>query len=181
MSFSNPRVPNVPLDSGDRLLVDDSRGVRSVPVSEVSAAVPAATTTSAGVVELATVPEAVLGTDSTRAVTATGLAAAIAQPVANSQGAGYALAAADIGNVVFATGAGAQAFSLPDLSASLTAGRVLLLTIQCTGAATAVTITPGGSSQIDGAGVGVAFVGAVGRSRISLMSLDGLSWYSGTP
>jgi hypothetical protein len=105
----------------------------------------------------------------------------VLQPVANPQGAGYALAAADIGNVVFATGAGAQAFTLPDLSASLISGRTMLITIQCEGAATAVTITPGGSSQIDGAGVGVAFVGTTGRSRISLLSRDGLNWFSGTP
>jgi len=139
----------------------------------------AATDTTQGLVELATQAECLAGTDTTRAVTAAGLNAVISQPASNPQGAGYALAAADLGNVVFATGAGAQAFTLADLSASLIAGRMLMLTIQCEGAATAVTITPGAASQINGAGLGVAFVMAVGRSRATLFSRDGLAWFTG--
>jgi len=106
---------------------------------------------------------------------------AMAQPAANPQGGAYGLVAADIGAVVFATGAGAQAFTLPDLSAALVKapGTALILTIQCTGNATHVTITPAGTVQIDNAGVGVAFDGGTGRKRISLVSKDGLNWFSG--
>lgn len=98
-----------------------------------------------------------------------------AQPVSNVQAGAYALAAADIGNVVFATGAGAQAFTLPDLSAALIAGRMLLITIVCENTATAVTITPGAASQINNAGVTVPYVASAGGT-ISLKSRDGLSW-----
>ncbi len=103
------------------------------------------------------------------------------QPLANVQAGGYAFVIGDIGAVVFATGAGAQPFTLPDLSAGIIEDRTALLTVQCTGEATVVTITPGAGSQIDGAGVGVPYVAPVGRSRISILSLDGLNWYSGTP
>jgi hypothetical protein len=102
------------------------------------------------------------------------------QPPANPEAAGYALAAADIGGIVFATGAGAQAFTLPDLSGSLIAGKTLILRIQQTGAATNVTITPGGSSQINGAGVGVAYVCGAGMKFTTLRSVDGLNWYAQT-
>lgn len=102
-----------------------------------------------------------------------------AQPMSNVQGAGYAFDAKDIGNVVFATGAGAQAFTLPTLAAFILSGRMALLTVQCEGAATAVTITPGAGSQINGAGLGVAYVATVGRTRISLFSRDGLAWFTG--
>lgn len=102
-----------------------------------------------------------------------------AQPMSNVQGAGYAFAAKDIGNVVFATGAGAQAFTLPTLAAFILSGRMALLTVQCEGAATAVTITPGAGSQINGAGLGVAYAVAIGRSRLTLFSRDGLAWFTG--
>jgi hypothetical protein len=134
-----------------------------------------ATTVLSGLVELETVAETVAGNGTTRAVTGAGLAAYVLQPVSNVQAAGYALAAVDIGNVVFASGAGAQAFTLPDLSGSLTAGRALLLTIVQVNAATLVTITPGGTSQINNAGVGVAYVSTAGAT-ISLLSRDGLAW-----
>ena len=107
-----------------------------------------------------------------------------AQPASNVQVGAYAIAARDIGNVIFATGAGAQAFSLPDLSASIgsvgnvtnpQAGRMAIITIVCENAATAVTITPGGASQINNAGVGVAYAAPAGGT-ISLKSRDGLSW-----
>lgn len=156
------------------IALDIDRGGRVI----VSAA---ETTIAVGGLTLATQAQVDAGASATTAVSPATLAAAktLAQPVSNPQGAGYALAAADIGAVVFATGAGAQAFTLPDLSAALQAGRTLLLTIQCTGNATAVTITPGAGSQIDNAGVATPFVATVGRTRISLMSKDGLNWYSG--
>lgn len=138
----------------------------------------AATDTVPGLVELATTAEVFTGTDTARALTPKGLADAL-QPAGNTQAAGYALAAVDIGAVVFATGAGAQAFTLPTLAASLITNRMLILTVQQTGAATAVTITPGAASQIDGAGVGVAYVLGAGRKRVSLFSYDGLAWFSG--
>jgi hypothetical protein len=93
--------------------------------------------------------------------------------------AGFAFAASDVGNWIHASGAGAQAATLPDLSASLTAGREMVLNLQQEGAATAVTITPGASSQINGAGVGVAYVCATGRTRTVLASRDGLAWFTG--
>jgi len=132
-------------------------------------------------VQLASQTEVDTGTDAVKLVTPSTLAAAktVAQPPSYNFSGGLALSSAHIGAVGHATGAGAQAVTLPDLSAALQSGRELILTIQCEGAATAVTITPGGTSQIDGAGVGVAFVATVGRTRISLTSRDGLNWFSG--
>ena len=143
----------------------------------------AATTTTAGFVELATVTEAVTGTDTSRAVTPQGLAAAIAtgvltQKLTNVQAAGYTIAAVDIDGIIHATGAGAQAFALPDLSASLVAGHDIVLEIQQEGAATFVTVTPAAGSQINGAGSGVAFECGVGRQNIKLVSKDGLLWFA---
>lgn len=101
----------------------------------------------------------------------------VAQPPLNVQAAGYALKRSDIGSVVYATGAGAQAFTLPSLAAAITAkpGTMLLITIVCENVATLVTITPGGTSQINNAGVGVAYAAPAGGT-ISLKSRDGLSW-----
>ncbi|MFA7295712.1 MAG: hypothetical protein WC211_00835 [Dehalococcoidia bacterium] len=93
--------------------------------------------------------------------------------------AGFAFAASDVGNWIHASGAGAQAATLPDLSASLTSGREMVLSLQQEGAATAVTITPSATSQINGAGVGVAYVCATGRTRTVLCSRDGLAWFTG--
>lgn len=91
------------------------------------------------------------------------------QPAANIRGGAFALGIGDIGNVVFATAAGAQAVSLADQSSALTAGpRTLMHTIQCTGNATALTITPGPTVQIDNAGVGVVFVATVDIIRFGL-------------
>lgn len=114
--------------------------------------------------------------------------ASLAQPAANIQAGAYAVAARDIGNVIFASGAGAQAFTLPDLSTAIgsvgdvthpQAGRMAIVTIVSENDLTAVTITPGAGSQINGAGVGVPYAFAVGPSRISLFSRDGLSWSTG--
>ena len=93
--------------------------------------------------------------------------------------AGFAFAASDVGNWIHASGAGAQAATLPDLSASLTAGREMVLSLQQEGAATDVTITPGVSSQINGAGVGVPYNVGAGRLRRVMVSRDGLAWFTG--
>jgi len=87
--------------------------------------------------------------------------------------------AGDIGNVVFVTQAATCTIALGDLSGSLIAGRMLLLTWQCEGAATALVIDPGASVNIDASASN--YVAIVGRSRVSLMSRDGLNWFSGTP
>ena len=102
----------------------------------------------------------------------------VAVPSRTASGA-FAFSASDSGGWVHASGAGAQAASLPSLAASLTAGRELVLSLQQEGAATAVTITPGATSQINGAGVGVAYVCATGRTRTILTSRDGLAWFTG--
>ena len=110
---------------------------------------------------------------------------AIDQPIAKSQGGAYAFVVADIGSVVFATAVGAQGFSLnttTSLVPALLAGRTLILTVQCTGAATALTITPEPTTPattINGAAAGAPYVAAVGRTRVSLFSLDGVNWFTG--
>lgn len=104
------------------------------------------------------------------------------QPAARAEaGASDTIVAADIGGVLFYVNAGAVAVALPDLSAEVIPGgeRVLVLTIQATGAATVVTITPGVGVTIDGSGS--AHVAPTGRARVSLVSRDGLAWFSGTP
>lgn len=130
---------------------------------------------------VATQAEVDAGVNAVKSVAPSTLAAAktVSQPPSITDADAHTFAAVDIGAVIHATGAGAMAYSLPDLSAALQTARELILTVQCTGAASAVTITPGAASQIDGAGVGVAYVAAVGRTRISLVSNDGLNWYSG--
>lgn len=89
------------------------------------------------------------------------------------------LAVADIGGVVLVTGAGAVAIGLPSLAAGVLSNKAQVLTLQATGAATAMTVTPSGGATIDGSAS--AFVATTGRSRVSLISVDGLAWYSGTP
>lgn len=89
------------------------------------------------------------------------------------------ITAADIGGVVLYSQAGGVEAELPDLSSSLIAGKALILTLQATNAATVITVDPGTSVTIDGSASN--FVAPTGKSRISLISLDGLAWYSGTP
>jgi len=60
------------------------------------------------------------------------------------------------------------------------AGRMAIITIVCENALTAVTITPGVGSQINNAGVGVAYAAPAGGT-ISLKSRNGLSWLRGRP
>jgi len=88
-------------------------------------------------------------------------------------------AAGDVGNVVFVTQAATCTVTLDTLAGSLISGRMLLLTWQCEGVATALVIDPGASVNINGSASN--FVATVGRSRVSLMSRDGLNWFSGNP
>lgn len=99
----------------------------------------------------------------------------LAQPAFRSEAAAFTFAGADIGNVIFATGAGAQAATLNTLATSVFSGRMAMLTVVCTLATGVVTITPDGSSQINNAGVGVAYIAPAGGTTV-LKSLDGLSW-----
>lgn len=87
--------------------------------------------------------------------------------------------AADIGGVVMYSQAGGVTVDLPTLAASLIANKALVLTLQATNAATIITVDPGTSVTIDGSGSN--YVAATGKSRVSLISVDGLAWYSGTP
>lgn len=102
------------------------------------------------------------------------------QPPARSvSGTTDTIVAGDIGGVVMYSQAGGVTVSVPDLSSSLVAGKVLILTLQGTNAATVITVDPGASVTIDGSASN--FVAATGKSRVSLISVDGLNWYSGTP
>lgn len=99
-------------------------------------------------------------------------------------GGSTALSIADDGDVVWFSNNGAVAVSLPSMASSFavgqdSVGRIILLTLQGEGALTAFTITPAGGVQIDGAGSGVAYVATVGRVRVSLMSRDGINWFTG--
>ncbi len=97
------------------------------------------------------------------------------QPVNNPQSGAYAIAASDFGNVITATGAGAQAFSLADHSANLIAGRILMITIDQKALACQVTITPGGTVSINRAAAGTPYVATAGAILV-MMSDDGLNW-----
>lgn len=99
------------------------------------------------------------------------------QPTAITASGSHTFDANDIGQIVWATGAGAQAFTLNTLVASLVSGKSLVLTVQCTGAATAVTITCGSGVTINGSSS--AYAATAGRTRISLVSKDGLAWFTG--
>lgn len=102
------------------------------------------------------------------------------QPAARTvSGTTDTIVAGDIGNIVMYSQAGGVEAELGDLSASLIAGRAIVLTFQCTNAATILTIDPGVGVTIDG-GAG-NFVATTGKSRVSLISVDGLAFYSGTP
>jgi hypothetical protein len=86
----------------------------------------------------------------------------------------------DIGNTVFYSNAGGVTVTLNSLAANLIANKVIVITLQATNAATVITVDPGtGSVTIDGSASN--FVAATGKSRVSLMSLDGVNFYSGTP
>lgn len=89
------------------------------------------------------------------------------------------MVADDIGGVVMYSQAGGVTVSLPSLASSLTAGRAMVLTLQATDAATVITVDPGTSVTIDGSTSN--YVAPTGKARVSLISVDGLAWYSGTP
>jgi len=123
---------------------------------------------------------AVVQSNNTKRTTIDAMASVYRQPLNRVTGAVSDTAlAADIGGVISVTIAGAHAVNLPSLATSVLAGRVAVLTWQAEAAATAITITPGVSSQINGAGVGVPYVAPVGRVRITLFSRDGLAWFTG--
>jgi hypothetical protein len=123
---------------------------------------------------------AVVQSNNTKRATVNALATVYRQPLNRVTGAVSDTAlAADIGGVISVTTAGAHAVSLPSLAASVLVGRTAVLTWQAEDAATAITITPSITSQINGAGVGVPYVAPVGRVRITLFSRDGLSWFTG--
>jgi hypothetical protein len=107
------------------------------------------------------------------------LAAQVPKPPCRVEAGSVTIDADDLGGVIVLTGAGAQALALGDLSGGMLAGRAGLLTIQSTGAATAPTITLSGGATIDGSAS--PFAMDVGRARLSLISEDGLAWYSGAP
>lgn len=85
----------------------------------------------------------------------------------------------DFGGALFYSFAGAVTIDLPDLSPRALSGRVQVLTMQATDAATELTVHPGASVTIDGAGDDL--VPTAGKSRVSLISYDGKTWFSGTP
>lgn len=108
------------------------------------------------------------------------LQGAVNQPSARSvPGTTDTIVAADIGGVVMYAQAGGVTVSLPSLASALLAGKSIILTLQATNALTAITVDPGGGVSIDGSTSN--FVAATGRSRVSLISVDGLNFYSGTP
>lgn len=138
-----------------------------------------ASSTQPGIVELATTAETIAGVDTTRAVTPKGLADTLQPGGRTVPGTTDTIVPGDIGNVVLYSQAGGVEVELPDLSVSLIAGRSLLLTLQATNAATVITVDPGAGVTIDGSASN--YVAATGKARVSLISLDGLAWYSGTP
>lgn len=104
----------------------------------------------------------------------------VQQPAGRSvSGTTDTIVAGDIGNVILYSQAGGVTVDLPDLSGSLISGRAIVLTLQATNAATVITVDPGASVTIDGSASN--FVATAGKSRVSLISLDGLAFYSGTP
>jgi hypothetical protein len=84
--------------------------------------------------------------------------------------------AADMGGVIHASAAGAQACDLPTMVGSLVAGFDLIFEIAQDGAATQVTVTPNTGVVIDGVGGGTPTVLTAGRGRRSFGSSDGLNW-----
>ncbi len=96
-------------------------------------------------------------------------------------GAADTVVAGDVGNVVHVSTAGACETELGDLSASLTAGREMLLTWQMEDTATVLTIDPDGAGgvTIDGSTASFVATCAVDGSRVVLASSDGLAWFSG--
>ncbi len=92
-------------------------------------------------------------------------------------GAADTIVAADVGGVVFYTGAAGVTVNLPTLAASLLTGRMLLLSFQAEGAATILTVDPGTGVTINGSTSN--YVAATGRTRVSLFSRDGLAWFTG--
>jgi hypothetical protein len=134
-----------------------------------------ATTVLSGLVELATPTEVRAGTDDTRATTSEGVASAIKWPASRVVSASSgAIGAADIGNVINVTTAGACEIDLPEQG--VVTDKIALITIQCWDSATALTISPDAENGVTIDGGGAAFVAPVGRARVCLMSMDGLAW-----
>lgn len=142
-------------------------------------AIDAATTSAVGAVELATTAETQTGTDTARAVTPKALADTLQPAGRTVSGTTDTIVAGDIGALVLYSQAGGVTVDLASLASSLISGRALVLTLQGTNAATVITVDPGTSVTIDGSASN--YVAATGKARVSLLSLDGLAWYSGTP
>lgn len=85
---------------------------------------------------------------------------------------------ADIGNVCHVSQAAGCTITIPDLHTFLASGREIILTFQAEGALTAMTFHCGaGGVTINGAGAD--YVAAPGRTRASLMTRDGLAYFTG--
>lgn len=94
-----------------RYLLASTRWELMNPATGVSAA----STTVSGIVELATVAEALAGTDTTRAITSDGLKAAVGTIQQNSKSADYTLALTDVGGHILhpASDANDRVFTIP--------------------------------------------------------------------
>lgn len=133
-----------------------------------------ASDTVKGAVELATSAECITGTDTVRAVTPAGLKAYVDQVPSAAEAAGFTVTAAHIGGIVFMAASGTAA--LNDLSASLTSGKAMIVTIEPEGDAVVVTVDPGAGVTINGSTSN--FVATAG-ARVSLTSRNGLAWRTG--
>jgi hypothetical protein len=87
--------------------------------------------------------------------------------------------ASDIGGVVAYTHSSTVTIDLLTLAARARSNAAMLLTFQATHATGALVVNPGAGVTIDGATSD--FVAEVGRSRVSLLSFNGVDWFSGTP
>lgn len=133
-----------------------------------------------GMVALATNAESLTGTSTTLATTPSGVKDVVSQPAVRSVTLDTdTVLAGDIGNVVYieTTTPFLCEVALNSLASELLTGRLLMLTWQCTDESHVLTINPGTSVKIDG--VSDNFVAATGKARVSLMSIDGLKWFSG--
>jgi hypothetical protein len=87
--------------------------------------------------------------------------------------------ASDIGGVVAYAHNSTVTIALPSLAARARPNSAMLLTFQATNAAGALVVDPGAGVTIDG--VTTNLTADVGLVRVSLLSLNGVDWFSGRP
>lgn len=139
-------------------------------------AITAATTSASGAVELATSAESITGTDTDRAVTPAGAAAAQQyQPARAVSGTTATLATTDFGGSISFTHASGCTLAVPDLSSGWPSGKSVTVILVVEAAAHALVVDPGTSVAVNGSTSN--WTPTAGYGVWAMTTRDGLNWF----